>query len=92
MSNQSNQQQTGEGQGSSLFMGGVVLLLQIAIVVFVLTLLGDWLDRTLHTAPWFLAIGAALGLILVLFFRQRKASAYRRRERARRAGGSRVER
>ena len=63
------------------FLGAAAIVFRMAVAVGVLALLGDWLDRTIHTAPWFLAAGIVLGVFLVLFDLQRRAGSGRRRRK-----------
>lgn len=63
------------------FLGAAAIIFRMAVAVGVLALLGDWLDRTIHTAPWFLAAGIVLGVFLVFFDLQRRAGSGRRRRK-----------
>lgn len=71
------------------FLSAAAIIFRMAVAVGVLALLGDWLDRALHTAPWFLVAGIVLGVFLVLFDLQRRAGSGRRKRR--RSGGNRRE-
>jgi F0F1-type ATP synthase assembly protein I len=72
------------------FLGFAAIVFRLAVAVGVLALLGDGLDRMLHTAPWFLVAGIVLGVGVVIFDLERQAGRYRRRaKRSRRNRGAR---
>lgn len=57
--------------GRSKFSGGVVYKLdwvwRVVLPVTILTLFGAALDDKMASAPWFMLIGALLGLLLSIF-------------------------
>lgn len=71
------------------FLGAAMIIFRMAVAVGLLALLGDWLDRALHTAPWFLVAGIVLGVVAVLYDLERRAGSRRRSKR--KAGGNRRE-
>src|SRR5215211_9302801 len=78
-----------EGPSASEFAG---VGLQFAVSILVFLYLGQWLDRKLGTAPWFLIGGVFLGAGGTFYSMYRKLMAANAREdaarRARREGQS----
>jgi|SRR5215211_3627773 len=76
-----------EGLSASQFAG---VGLQFALSIIVFLYLGQWLDRKLGTAPWFLIIGVFVGAGGSFYSMYRKLMAANAREdaarRARREG------
>jgi len=71
------------------FLGAAAIVFRMAVAVGLLALLGDWVDRSLHTAPWFLTAGIVLGVVVVFIDLRWRAGGVRRRRR--KAGGKRRE-
>ncbi|MFL5617613.1 MAG: AtpZ/AtpI family protein [Gemmatimonadaceae bacterium] len=65
--------------------------LQFALSILVCVFLGQWLDRRLGTAPWFLIVGVFLGAGASFYSMYRKLMKAQAREdaarKARREGG-----
>lgn len=68
---------SGNGPSGSEFMG---VGLQFAIAIIGGLYLGQWLDRRLNTAPWFLIIGVFLGAGLSFYSMYRKLMAAQARD------------
>jgi len=68
----------------SKFIGLAAVVFRIALLVLVFVLLGDWADRSLNTAPWFMVAGIVLALLIVIVAAQRSAVNKRRRQARRR--------
>jgi ATP synthase protein I len=61
---------------------------QFAGAILVFTFVGWWIDRRLHTSPWFLLIGVFAGAAGGFFSMYRKITAAQARDADRRASGS----
>lgn len=79
---------TGRKQGSAPFFRAAAIVFRMAISVALLAYLGDWLDRTLNTAPWMMVAGMVLGVVLVLVDLEFRASVRRKRKKKIKRRGS----
>lgn len=88
-------EQTDRPPGTT-FVAAAALIFRMAVSVGILAILGDLLDRWLHTAPWFMIAGIVLGVALVIVELEIRASRYRRgskkvrrkkKKKTKRAGG-----
>jgi ATP synthase protein I len=71
----------GEADGFSVSrFAGVGLQFAVSIIVFLY--LGQWLDRKLGTAPWFLLVGVFLGAGASFYSMYRKLMAAQARDEA----------
>jgi F0F1-type ATP synthase assembly protein I len=68
----------------SRFIGLAAVVFRVALLVLVFVLLGDWVDRSLNTAPWFMVTGIVLAFLIVIVAAQRSAVKERRRQARRR--------
>lgn len=63
----------------SKFIGFAAVVFRIALLVVIFAFLGDWADRSLSSAPWFMVAGMALAIIIVIVAALRPAARERRR-------------
>jgi ATP synthase protein I len=71
----------GESDGFSVSrVAGIGLQFAVSIIVFLY--LGQWLDRKLGTAPWFLLVGVFLGAGASFYSMYRKLMAAQARDEA----------
>ncbi len=69
-----------KAERGSRLIGFAAVVFRLALLVVIFALLGDWADRSLKTAPWFMVLGIVLAVLIVAVAAQRSAVRQRRRQ------------